>query len=414
MAEERLQKILARAGVGSRRFVEERIRAGAVTVNGKVASLGDRADLARDAVKVDDKRITAAPGEHRYLLLHKPPATMSTLSDPEGRPTVIDLIPRTQRRGLIPVGRLDFMTSGLLLLTTDGDFAHHVAHPRFGCTKTYEVKVKGYPGDDAIAKLRRGITIDGKRTSSCFLERRFLPKGVGSSDNSWWKIILSEGRTRQIREMFLRIGHPVQKLRRVSIGAVTDTHLPMGRYRELLPMEIKALLNPSKNPIGTEGKGSGKGRKGGARKKADSSASKSPGRKGPANKSRGNSGASGASTARKAVGGKGAPGREDSPRGAPKGKGGAGRGVSSGRTAAGGGSKGPRNSASPGRSSDRPPGRSAGSSPGGRRGTRRPGGTSGPGSRGPGSRGPGSRGPGGRGPGSRGSGKGSGSRTRRS
>lgn len=246
MAEERLQKILARAGVGSRRFVEERIRAGAVTVNGRVASLGDRADLTQDAVKVDGKRIQGASGEHRYLLLHKPPATMSTLKDPEGRPTVIELIPRPLRRGLIPVGRLDFMTSGLLLLTTDGDFAHRVAHPRYGCTKTYEVKVKGFPKEESIAKLRRGITIDGKRTARCLLERRYLPKGVGSSDNSWWTIVLAEGRTRQIREMFLRIGHPVQKLRRVSIGPVTDSSLPMGRFRDLHPAEIKALLNPAK------------------------------------------------------------------------------------------------------------------------------------------------------------------------
>lgn len=394
MAEERLQKILARAGVGSRRYVEERIRAGAVTVNGKVAGLGDRADLVRDAVKVDDKRITAAPGEHRYFLLHKPPATMSTLSDPEGRPTVIELIPKTQRRGLIPVGRLDFMTSGLLLLTTDGDFAHRVAHPRFGCTKTYEVKVKGYPGDEAIAKLRRGITIDGKRTSSCFLERRFLPKGVGSSDNSWWKIILSEGRTRQIREMFLRIGHPVQKLRRISIGAVTDTHLPMGRFRELLPMEIKALLNPAKNPFGTEGKGSGKGRRTSAGKRASSAegtsaAKKGPAKKGPAKrggpgrkdsvegegkaKGRGHKSASGRGADTKRPGSR-SPSNPSSP-GAPS------RGRTGGRTSPGG-SKGPRSGNSPGRTSGRPSGRtpgrvggSAGGNPtGGRNGKHRPGG----------------------------------------
>ena len=281
MAEERLQKILARAGVGSRRYVEERIRAGAVTVNGRVASLGDRADLARDAVKVDDKRIQGAAGEHRYLLLHKPPATMSTLKDPEGRPTIIELIPRALWRGLIPVGRLDFMTSGLLLLTTDGDFAHRVAHPRYGCTKSYEVKVKGFPKEDSIAKLRRGITIDGKRTSRCILERRFLPKGVRSSDNSWWTIILGEGRTRQIREMFLRIGHPVQKLRRVSIGSVTDNSLPMGKFRDLHPREIKALLNPAKSALAGDEKGAKSKRsakpKGGARPRG---AGESP-RKGP-------------------------------------------------------------------------------------------------------------------------------------
>ncbi len=246
MAEERLQKLLARTGLGSRRRIEDLIRDGEVTVNGRVATLGDRADLKKDAIKVGGKRVQNEPMEALYLLLHKPAAVMTTTADPENRPTVMDLIPRTLHRGLVPVGRLDFMTTGLLLLTTDGDFAHRIAHPRFGCTKTYEVKVDGFPQVEAINKLRRGITIDGKRTGACVLERRYLPKGIGSTDNSWWTVILTQGRTRQIREMFLRIGHPVQKLRRVAIGALRDSHLPMGGFRELHPSEIAILLDPPK------------------------------------------------------------------------------------------------------------------------------------------------------------------------
>src|SRR5687767_13587881 len=140
MAEERLQKILARAGVTSRRKAEDLIREGRVTVNGAVAGIGDKADPARDAVKVDGKRVHL-PATHRYLLLNKPRAVMSTVSDPEGRPTVMEFVPPMFRKALVPVGRLDFLTEGLLLLTDDGEFAQTIAHPRHGCWKTYEVKV---------------------------------------------------------------------------------------------------------------------------------------------------------------------------------------------------------------------------------------------------------------------------------
>jgi len=251
--EERLQKILARAGIASRRKVEELIREARVTINGRVAEIGDKADLQRDAVKLDGKRIVAKGGGHRYLLLNKPRGVMSTLSDPEGRPTVLELVPPMMRKALVPVGRLDFMTEGLLLLTDDGDFAQHVAHPRYGCVKTYEAKVKGHPEEDDIARLEAGIFLDGKRTSPCRITPRPGPRRAADNANSWWVVELSEGRTRQIREMFDRIGHSVQKLRRVAIGPVTDAGLPVGALRELTDREVEQLRRStrSERPRGT-------------------------------------------------------------------------------------------------------------------------------------------------------------------
>jgi 23S rRNA pseudouridine2605 synthase len=237
---ERLQKVLARAGVAARRKAEELIREGRVTVNGKVATIGDKADPARDAIKVDDKRIHP-PREHRYLLLNKPKGYLTAIEDTAGRPTVVELVPPQLRRALVPVGRLDFQTEGLLLLTDDGDFAQRIAHPRYGCHKTYEVKVHGLPTDVQLEKLRRGVVLDGKRTSPCRID--FLRRtGSGPEDgNTWYHVELAEGRTRQIREMFFRAGHPVQKLRRVAIGPLRDLALPVGAWRELSEREIASL-----------------------------------------------------------------------------------------------------------------------------------------------------------------------------
>jgi 23S rRNA pseudouridine2605 synthase len=258
MSEERLQKILARAGIASRRKAEELIREGRVTVNGQVADIGAKADLERDAVKLDERRILL-PTSHRYLLLNKPRGVMSTVSDPGGRPTVIDLVPPALRRALAPVGRLDFLTEGLLLLTDDGELAQQVAHPRHGCWKTYEVKVKGRPEAELIERLRGGIVLEGRRTAPCRISARDMRpvtrrgargshgKRAGDGDNSWWLVELGEGRTRQIREMFQRIGHPVQKLRRVAIGPVSDPDLPLGAVRELSEREV-ALLRKSTPP----------------------------------------------------------------------------------------------------------------------------------------------------------------------
>lgn len=238
--EERLQKILARAGVASRRKSEEIIEAGRVTVNGEVATLGDKADPDTDHIKVDGRRIEPRTDFH-YLLLNKPPGVMSTRSDPEGRETVLDLVPPRYRKALVPVGRLDFHTEGLMVLTDDGDLAHRVAHPRYGCTKTYEVKVKDAPSKDAIARLlERGEVIDGRRVAPVRIEP-YRPSGPREGKNTWWTVEIAEGRTRQIREMFFRIGHPVQRLRRVAIGPLRDPKLPLGATRELTGSEVAML-----------------------------------------------------------------------------------------------------------------------------------------------------------------------------
>lgn len=248
MSEERIQKILARAGVAARRKAEDLIREGRVTVNGEVATLGAKADPSKDAIKVDDRRIHV-PRAQRYLLLYKPKGYLTAVSDPQGRPTVLDLVPTALRKALVPVGRLDYQTEGLLLLTDDGDFAQHLAHPRYGCRKTYEVKVKGVPAETALDRLRAGIVLEGKRTSPCRIEpvRRTGPRRE-EAGNSWFRVELSEGRTRQIREMFFRVGHPVQKLRRVAIGPLSDATLAPGDLRELTEREVEQLRRATAKP----------------------------------------------------------------------------------------------------------------------------------------------------------------------
>jgi 23S rRNA pseudouridine2605 synthase len=255
MSEDRLQKILARAGVAtSRRKAEELIQEGRVTVNGKVAELGEKADPERDAIKVDSRRIQPLQ-EHHYFLLNKPKGVMSTVTDPEGRRTVIDFVPPGMRKALVPVGRLDFNTEGLLLLTDDGEFAQRVAHPRYGSVKTYEVKVKGMPTEAQLEKLRAGIVIDGKRTAPARITSRAPFKAAGArrkadaeGENSWWIVELTEGRTRQIREMFFNIGHGVLKLRRVAIGTLRDRDLPVGALRALTEKEVHRLLKSTGRP----------------------------------------------------------------------------------------------------------------------------------------------------------------------
>jgi 23S rRNA pseudouridine2605 synthase len=265
-AAERVQKILAAAGLGSRRACEELIRAGQVTINGQVATLGAKADPGRDSIKVAGKRIRT-PERHRYLLLNKPRGFVTTVRDPEGRPTVLDLVPERMRRGLHPVGRLDFDTEGLLLLTDDGELGQRVSHPRFGCKKTYEVKVKGTPDEPSLDRLRRGIPLEGRLTAPseirprAVVRRRRVRDGASGAEHprqrgerrgqpepraegpgsSWWVVRLAEGRSRQIREMFQRIGHPVQKLRRIAIGPLRDPRLPVGACRELTRDEVQRL-----------------------------------------------------------------------------------------------------------------------------------------------------------------------------
>lgn len=246
---ERLQKIIAHAGFASRREAETMIREGRVTVNGRVVTeLGSRADASRDHIKVDGKLITHAE-PHRYILLYKPKEVMTTVEDPQGRRTVIDLV-RGIRERIYPVGRLDFHSEGLVLLTNDGELAFKVSHPTHGSVKTYHVKVRGVPEQRLIDKLQRGITIDNKRTLPCEIARVKTTGRTDDEGNSWFEVKLREGRTQQIRKMFKAIGHPVSKLKRVAIGPIRDPKLTAGVWRELSKQEVKMLatVQDSKKP----------------------------------------------------------------------------------------------------------------------------------------------------------------------
>lgn len=236
----RVQKLLSRAGLASRREAEDWIREGRVQINGRVAQLGERADPEKDAVKVDGKRVRAPSPDRTYLLLNKPKGYVTTMSDPEKRDTVMDLVPGTLRGGVRPVGRLDVGTEGLLLLTDDGDLARDVTHPSVGCAKEYSVKVSGVPAEKDVERLRRGIVLDGRSTRSCGIERMKTTAGRGEG-NAWFRVTLREGRSRQIRRMFEVIGHQVSKLKRVAIGPIRDDALPPGRIRRLTGAEVAAL-----------------------------------------------------------------------------------------------------------------------------------------------------------------------------
>lgn len=230
---ERLQKLIAHAGIASRRRAEEMIERGQVTVNGEIAKLGDKADLTTDAVKVDGRRLGAKPSNPAYIALNKPKACISTTSDPEGRRTVMHLLPPRFRNRVYPVGRLDYHSEGLMLLTNDGDFANGVLSTKGSIPKTYQVKVKGVLSKDQLEKFRAGIRIEGKITAPAQI------KLVRPGDNPWYEVVLNEGRNRQIRKMFLRFGLLVEKIRRTRIGPLTLGRLNLGEFRELTPREVE-------------------------------------------------------------------------------------------------------------------------------------------------------------------------------
>ena len=259
---ERLQKVLSRAGIASRRAAEELIREGRVTIGDRVAVLGDRVfrrGARADRVRVDGEPIAPTRGL-LYILLNKPAGHVTTRSDPEGRPTVMDLLPEELRGRLKPVGRLDYRTEGLLLFTDDGELAHRLTHPRFGCSKRYVVKVRGLPGQAALARLGRGMVISGRRTAPVAPRQLRSRRGARPARaSSWWELELHEGRTRQIREMFFRVGHPVQRLRRVAIGRLEDAQLAAGGWRELSSSEV-ATLRGSSRATSNRPPGRGRGR----------------------------------------------------------------------------------------------------------------------------------------------------------
>ena len=237
----RVQKMLAEAGLASRREAEDWIREGRVRVNGRVAGLGERVDPQRDAIRVDGRRVHPGRRAKTYILLNKPKGYVTTLSDPLRRRTVLDLLPEGVRRGVKPVGRLDVQTEGLLLLTDDGDLAARVSHPRSACGKEYLVKVSGVPAEADLVRLRRGgLFLDGTRTRPCQIARVSTTAARGEG-NSWLRVVLHEGKTRQIRRMFESIGHRVSKLKRTAIGPVRDPRLPVGGHRRLTAGELNEL-----------------------------------------------------------------------------------------------------------------------------------------------------------------------------
>lgn len=246
MTIQRLQKLIAEAGIASRRHAEEMIAAGEVSVNGEIVrEPGTKADPNVDHIKVQGRLINPllANREKVYVLLNKPRGYLTSVSDPEERPLVTDLVPPALGR-LYPVGRLDFNTEGLLILTNDGALTNHITAARNKVAKVYEAKVKGKPPEQAIEQLRRGVVLeeDGRKVRTAPADIRLMG---GTESNNWYEVVLREGRNQQIRRMFDSIGHSVVKLRRVSIGGIMDELLPVGAYRLLDPEEVRRLLSPA-------------------------------------------------------------------------------------------------------------------------------------------------------------------------
>jgi len=256
MAQERLQKILAAAGVASRRKAEELITAGRISVNGEtVTALGSKADVRSDEIRLDGE-LLRGPERHVYIVLHKPKGYVTTVSDPEGRPTVLDLLAGVEAR-VFPVGRLDYASEGLLLLTNDGELMQRLTKAAAHVPKTYQVKVSGTPAEEEIERLRHGIhlppessragTMGGTRPGMARRSQseHTLPARielVRQRDNPWYEVTLTEGRNRQIRRMFEQIGHHVEKIKRVRYGALRLDVEP-GKWRYLKPREVEALRN---------------------------------------------------------------------------------------------------------------------------------------------------------------------------
>lgn len=226
---ERLQKVLARVGFGSRRVCEELIADGRVRVNGEVADLGRRVDTASDRVEVDGVAVGVRP-DLVYYLLNKRRGVVTTASDPQGRPTVVEQVPAEPR--VFPVGRLDADTEGLLLLTNDGELAHRLTHPSFGVEKEYLAQVQGRPSPGAVRRLREGVDLEDGPTA---------PARVALVPPDGLRLVIHEGRNRQVRRMCEAVGHPVLRLVRTRIGPLADRGLAPGRWRELSVAEVRAL-----------------------------------------------------------------------------------------------------------------------------------------------------------------------------
>ena len=233
---ERLQKVLARAGFGSRRACDELIDAGRVTVDGTVAELGRRVDPSRDHVAVDGVPVSIREGLVHYLL-NKAAGVVTTASDPQGRPTVVELVPEAPR--VFSVGRLDADTEGLLIMTNDGDLAHRLTHPSFGVEKEYVAEVQGAPSRASVRRLRDGVELDDGVTAVA---------RVALVEPNVLRIVIHEGRNRQVRRMCDAVGHPVVRLVRTRIGPVSDRRLPPGQWRPITPAELRELEKAAAAP----------------------------------------------------------------------------------------------------------------------------------------------------------------------
>lgn len=226
---ERLQKVLARVGLGSRRVCEELIADGLVTVDGEVAELGRRVDPLTQRIEVDGVAIGVRPDLVHYVL-NKPAGVVTTAHDPQGRPTVLELVPDEPR--VFPVGRLDLDTEGLLVLTNDGDLAHRLTHPSFGVDKEYLAWVEGRPNRAALRRLREGVELDDGPTA---------PARVAAVEPDVLRIVVHEGRNRLVRRMTEAVGHPVRRLVRTRIGPLVEPDLPPGQWRALVFDEVHGL-----------------------------------------------------------------------------------------------------------------------------------------------------------------------------
>ncbi len=231
---QRIQKLISAAGLASRRQAEEWISAGRVTVNGRQASLGDQADPALDRVEVDGRALGSG-GRKIYLLLNKPVGYVTTLKDPQGRPTVVDLVQDLRER-IYPVGRLDLNTAGLLILTNDGEFANHLTHPRHQVKKTYLVRVRGRLSDAARRQLERGVKLEDGLTAPAQVS-----SVRASGAHTWFELTIHEGRNRQVRRMCEAVGFSVSRLMRIRLGFLELGTLPPGQYRQLSGGEVSKL-----------------------------------------------------------------------------------------------------------------------------------------------------------------------------
>jgi 23S rRNA pseudouridine2605 synthase len=244
----RLNKLLSQAGAASRRLADELIQQGRVEVNGKVvAELGAKADPGVDDIRVDGRRIKVDTAR-RYLLMNKPRGVLSTRSDPHQRRTVIDLLAEAGIKGYFyPVGRLDYDSEGLILLTNDGAFAEKVMHPRYELERTYEATVVGVPDERSLDRLRHGVVIDDRKTLPAVVRLVRVVDGR-EGPRAVLELSLREGRNRQVRHMCSAIAHPVDRLRRIRIGGLADRNLRPGDIRDLTPAEVKGLMGSSRSP----------------------------------------------------------------------------------------------------------------------------------------------------------------------